>query len=161
MSSRDLLPIRRRGGLRRGEEPFRSLFEEIEDIFDRFFGEYEIEPLRERWGAFTPKLDFVEDEKEYRITAEIPGLEEKDIEVTMDENSITIKGEKKEEKEEKAKNYYYRERRFGSFVRTLPLPEDVDKDKVEAKFKNGLLTLRLPKSKEATKSVKKIEVKKA
>ncbi len=158
MSIRDLVPFRRRGSLRRWDEPVRSFFEEVEELFDRFFGDYELEPVRERWGLFTPKVDFTEDDKEYRITAELPGMNEKDIEVTMDEHSITIKGEKKEDKEDKGKNYYYRERRYGSFTRTIPLPEDVDVDKVEAKFKNGVLTLKLPKT-GTGRSIKKIEIK--
>ncbi|RME69502.1 MAG: Hsp20/alpha crystallin family protein [Nitrospirae bacterium] len=159
MAVRDLLPFRAHRGLRRWEEPFRSFFEEVEDLFERFFGDYEVEPATERWSILSPKVDMVESDKDYKLTAELPGIEEKDLEVTLDDdNVLTIKGEKKEEKEDRDKNYYYRERRFGSFVRRIPLPEDIDADKIEAKFKNGVLTLHIPKVASAKKG-KKIEIK--
>ncbi|RME65204.1 MAG: Hsp20/alpha crystallin family protein, partial [Nitrospirae bacterium] len=85
MAVRDLMPFRSRG-LRRWEEPIRSFFEEVEDLFERFFGEWSVEPAVERWGLMTPKVDLVEDEKEYRLTAELPGIDEKDIEVTLDDD---------------------------------------------------------------------------
>jgi HSP20 family protein len=159
MAVRDLLPFRAQRGLRRWEEPIRSFFEEVEDLFERFFGEYEMEPVTERWSLLSPKVDLVEDEKEYRLTAELPGIDEKDLEVTLDEdNVLTIKGEKKEEKEDKGKNYFYKERRYGSFVRRLQMPDDVDVDKIEAKFRNGVLTLHIPKIASARKA-KRIEIK--
>ncbi len=160
MSIKDLVPFRKKETVTRVHEPFRSFFEEIEELFDRFFSDFEIAPLN-REGLFTPRIDFTENDKEYRISAELPGMDEKDIEVLMDEDSLTIRGEKKEDKEEKGKDYYYRERRFGSFTRTIPLPENIDRDKIEAKFKNGVLTLRLPKTAATARNVKKIEVKTA
>jgi len=159
MPVRDLLPFRSHRGLRRWEEPIRSFFEEVEDLFERFFGDFEIEPAAERWSLLSPKVDLVEDDNEYRLTAELPGIDEKDLEVTLDDdNVLTIKGEKKEEKEDKGKNYFYKERRFGSFVRRLQLPDDVNVDKIEAKFRNGVLTLHIPKIASAKKA-KKIEIK--
>lgn len=88
-------------------------------------------------------------------------MDEKDIEVKVANGGLTIKGEKQEEKEEKKKDYYLHERRFGSFERCFAIPEDVDADKIEAHFKKGVLTVTLPKKPEAQKAEKKIEVKAA
>ena len=94
----------------------------------------------------------------YEITAELPGLDEKSIEVKLANGVLSIKGEKQEEKEEKEKDYYRRERSFGSFERSFQLPDDVEEDKIAASFKNGILSVTLPKSAEAQKQAKKIEV---
>ena len=95
----------------------------------------------------------------YEITAELPGLDEKNIEMELANGVLSIKGEKREEKEEKRKDYYRRERSFGSFERSFQVPEDVDTDKSAASFKNGILSVTLPKSAEAQKQAKRIEVK--
>ena len=95
------------------------------------------------------------------LTAELPGMDEKNLEVKVADGNLIIKGEKQEEKEEKKKDYYMRERSFGSFERRFELPEGVDADKIEASFKKGVLTLTLPKKPEAQKPAKKIEVKAA
>ena len=108
-----------------------------------------------------PAVDIAESEKAYEITAELPGMDEKNIEVKVTDGSLTIKGEKQEEKEEKEKDYYLQERRYGSFERSFELPESVDPDKIEASFKKGVLTVTLPKKAEAQKPAKKIEVKAA
>jgi HSP20 family protein len=113
---------------------------------------------RESWAS-APAVDIVESEKAYEISAELPGMDEKNIEVHVVNGCLTIKGEKWEETEEKRKDYFLRERRFGSFERSFRLPEGVDKDKIEATFKKGVLTVTLPKSAEAQKAKKKIEVK--
>ncbi len=150
---------------RREEDvPLFSLQREVNRLFDDFFRGFDLRPLRaseERWGGFSPKMDLEETEKEYRITAELPGLEEKDVEVLLTGNSITLKGEKKEEKEEKGKSFYHVERSYGSFQRTVPLPEGIDLKKVDAEFKNGVLTVKLPKTAEAKQSGKKVPVKSA
>jgi HSP20 family protein len=153
--------------------PFESLRREVERLFedfDRFswgmpfrhhaFG---IEPFTGRevgWSA-APAVDIVEKPKAYEITAELPGMDEKNIELKMANGGLTIRGEKQEEKEEKKKDYYLRERHFGSFERSFALPEGVDQDKIEASFKKGVLTVILPKKPEAQKPEKKIEVKAA
>jgi HSP20 family protein len=152
--------------------PFDSLHREVERRFDDFgrgwgwspfrspmFG---MEPFGRReltWGR-APVVDVAERENEYEITAELPGMEEKDIELTVSDDVLKIKGERKEEKEEKNKDYHISERRYGSYQRSFRLPEGVDDSKIEAKFKNGLLTVTLPKTAEAQKKSKKIEVKK-
>jgi HSP20 family protein len=111
------------------------------------------------WGG-GPAMDIAEKDKEYEIAAELPGMDEKNIDVKFADGVLTIKGEKKEEKEEKNKDYYLSERRYGSFQRSFQVPESVDGDKIEAKFVNGVLTVRLPKSPEAQKNEKKIAIKK-
>lgn len=108
-----------------------------------------------------PAIDLAEKDKEYEITAELPGLDEKDVEIKLSNHSLTIKGEKKEEREEKQKDYYLSERRYGSFHRSFQLPEGVDADKIEATFAKGVLTVRLPKTVEAQKAEKKISIKAA
>ena len=148
---------------RREEEvPLFSLQREVNRLFDDFFRGFDLQPLRmaeEKWGGFNPKMDLEETEKEYRITAELPGMEEKDVEVLLTGNSITLKGEKKEEKEEKGKSFYRVERSYGTFQRTVPLPEGIDLKKVDAEFKNGVLTVKLPKTAEAKTKGKKVPVK--
>jgi HSP20 family protein len=153
-------------------QSFDTLRQEMDRMFDDFtrgFGStppgrrvFDIEPLL-RYEApaaiSAPVVDVVEREKEYQITAELPGLSEKDLEVVVADEILTIKGEKKEEKEEKAKNYYVSERRYGAFQRSFQLPPGVDAEKIEAGFQNGVLTLTLPKTPEAQKSEKKIAIK--
>jgi HSP20 family protein len=152
--------------------PFEDLRREIERVFNDFGAGFWGLPFRRSvfgtepfwragqvpWGT-TPVVDVAEREKEYEIAAELPGLDEKDIEVKPADNVLTIKGEKKEEKEEKKKDYYLSERRYGSFQRSFRVPEGVDADKIAATFKKGVLSITLPKSPEAMKKEKKITVK--
>ncbi|MFQ5451916.1 MAG: Hsp20/alpha crystallin family protein [Nitrospinaceae bacterium] len=106
-----------------------------------------------------PSVDVAETDDEVKVTAELPGMDEKDIDVSLSKNILTLKGEKKQEKEEKDKNYYRMERSYGKFQRDIVLPEGIEQDKVDAKFHNGVLTVVLKKTPEAKKDVKKIEVK--
>jgi HSP20 family protein len=153
-------------------QSFEAMRQEMDRMFDdltRGFGGlplsrriFDIEPLlryEPPLGGATPVVDVVETEKEYQISAELPGLSEKDVEVVLADDILTIKGEKKEEKEEKAKNYHLSERRYGAFQRSFQLPSGVDADKIEAGFQSGVLTLTLPKIPEAQKSEKKIAIK--
>jgi HSP20 family protein len=111
------------------------------------------------WGK-APAVDVVDKEKAYEITAELPGMDESNIDVKFSDGTLTIKGEKKDEKEEKKKDYYLSERRYGSFQRSFSVPGSVDTDKIEAHFKNGVLTVTLPKTADAQKSEKKIAINK-
>jgi HSP20 family protein len=153
--------------------PFENLRQEMNRLFDEFDRDFWLTPFRRptfatepfwrrelSWSA-TPAVDISETEKAYEISAELPGLEEKDIEVKLAHGGLTIKGEKREEKEEKKKDYYLHERHFGSFERYFRLPDEVDADKIEASFKKGVLTVTLPKKPEAQKAEKKIAVKAA
>jgi len=148
----------------RSIEPWRSFRDEMDQLFDRFskgFGMPAFEPFFGRDAEFSaPAVDLAEDDKAYTVTAELPGIEEKDIDVTVSGGMLTIKGEKKKEREEKDKNYYLSERSYGSFQRAFALPDGVDQNKIAANFAKGVLTVTLPKNAEAQKS-QKIEVKAA
>jgi len=148
--------------------PFAGLRQEIDRLFNDF-GE-EFWPQRRGWptrglfsrgAAATPAVDVAEKEDAFEITAELPGMEEKDIEVTLSNGGLLIRGEKQAEKEEKKKDYYLSERSYGSFERYFGLPDTVASDKISASFKNGVLTVTLPKTAEAKNGEKKIPVKAA
>lgn len=111
--------------------------------------------------ALMPAVDVVEQPNGYEISAELPGLDAGDVEVKFANGILTIKGEKREEKEQRDKDYYYSERRFGSFHRSFAVPDGVDAEKIEANFAKGVLSVRLPKSAAARQNEKKIEVKAA
>lgn len=153
--------------------PFESLRREIDRLFDDFhpfdfrlpstrslFG-HEWPALRSGDWPIAPAMDLVEKDKEYEVTAELPGIDEKNIEIKLANHVLTIKGEKNEEKEEKDKDYHLPERRYGSFQRSFQLPAGVDADKIDASFAKGVLTIKLPKTAEAQKAEKKITVKAA
>ncbi|MCX8031540.1 MAG: Hsp20/alpha crystallin family protein [Thermodesulfovibrionales bacterium] len=161
MRSKSLLPLGKRGMPFKKEdyEPFAFLRDELDRLFDNFFKGFEIEPFERKFATFSPSIDISETDNELIISAELPGIDEKDIDVSLTKDSLTIKGEKKEEKEEKSKNYYRMERSYGAFSRTIPLPAEIDTDKVEAEFKKGVLTIKLPKTPEAIKETKKIQIK--
>ncbi len=106
-----------------------------------------------------PAVDIIERANAYEVHADLPGLDEKNIEIKVVGGVLTIKGEKEESKEEKKEDFHMRERRFGSFERALRIPEGVDSDRIEAAFRKGVLTVTLPKTVEAQKPVKTIEVK--
>lgn len=153
--------------------PFETLRHEIDRLFESFAGPSGLFPLgrsalsrelpwpRLNGLAIAPSVDIAAKDDQYEITAELPGLDEKDIDVSLANGALTIKGEKKEEKEEKGKDYYLSERRYGSFARSFAVPEGVDIDKIQATFSKGVLSIKLPKTAEARKSEKKIQVKKA
>jgi HSP20 family protein len=154
-----------------GWHPFDTLRQQLDrvlDDFDRGFGRslfsrsmFDFEPLFRReasWGI-SPAVDIVEHDKEYLIEAEVPGLDEKNLEVSLVNNILHIKGEKKEEHEEKKKNSYLSERRYGAFERTFQVPPGVDTARIDASFAKGVLKLTLPKTADAINKEKKISVK--
>jgi HSP20 family protein len=152
-------------------ERFANLRREIDRLFDAFnwgawrrplAGTFDVEPF---WRGQTgpggvPAVDIAEKDKEYEVTAELPGMDVSDIDVKFADGMVTIRGEKKEERDEKKQDYYLSERRYGSFQRCFQVPKGVDADKIEASFKNGVLTIKLPKAAEAQKQEKKIAIKK-
>ncbi len=153
--------------------PFESLRREIDHLFEDFDRDFwrlpfrrsifDVEPFWRRelaWGA-APAVDIIEKNNSYEVAADVPGFDEKNIEVKVVNGSLSIKGERKSEKEEKKKDYYLSEREFGSFERSFSLPDGVDTDKIEASLKKGVLTVTLPKKPEAQKPAKTIEVKAA
>jgi len=150
--------LTRRGN---GMDPFTRLQHEMDRLFQEFRGSglAPSEGFGGEMSAWAPAVNLTENEKEVRVTAELPGMDEKDVDVEISHNVLTIKGEKKEEHKEEEQNVYRMERRYGSFVRQIELPLEVESEKAEASFKNGVLTIHLPKSGEAQKNVRKIEVK--
>ena len=150
--------------------PFESLRQEVDRLFEDFTlnpfrlpmrrPAFDIEPFwqPQSWVA-TPAIDLVEHDKSFEMRVDLPGMDEKHVEVKLANDILTIKGEKEEEKEEKKEAYHLKERRFGSFERSLRVPEGVNVEKIEATFSKGVLTVTLPKTAEAQKPVKTIAVK--
>jgi HSP20 family protein len=165
MDFRDLIPFgRERRGVPvqrdRHEHPLEAFQREFNRLFDDFFRAPALAGGAEgMFAAAMPRVDVKETDGEYEVSAELPGMDEKDVELTLADNVLTIRGEKKTEREKKDQDYYLSERSFGSFRRTIPLPAEVDQDKVEAHFKNGVLAVRLPKSAEAPAKTRRLEVK--
>jgi HSP20 family protein len=160
MNLRSLIPIGRDRTVARHElfTPFATLQREIDRLFDDFTrGWPTLGGLAKT--DLLPSMDVTETDKTIEITAELPGLEEKDVEINVADNVLTIRGEKKAEKEEKDKDYRLVERTYGSFARTLALPEGVDPDMIKASIAKGVLTVTVPKP--APAEVKKVEVKAA
>jgi HSP20 family protein len=133
-----------------GVSTFRT---ELDRLFDRFWEMPDLPAL----GEWKPALDITENKDSVVVKAEVPGIDPKEIQVLLQDDVLTIKGEKKQEKEDKTKNYHRVERSYGSFQRSFTLPSSVKNDKIDALFSNGILTITLPKSEEA--KPKQIEVK--
>ena len=123
-------------------------------LFNEFFGGFENPALAE----FTPRTDIVENEKEIKISCELPGLDEKDISLALSDDMLVIEGEKKAENETQGAGYHHIERRYGSFKRVIHLDSEVDNDNIRAKFKKGVLKVTLVKAPHAEETVKKIPI---
>lgn len=174
MALKELVPWRW-GGLRRWDEneggypmfrrDFDNLHREMDRLFDEFFRGTPFRsvglPETFAFGDVTPTIDVAEDDKAFRVSVELPGMDEKDIDLSLADGLLTIRGEKKREHEDKGKDFYRKERSFGSFRRALPIPGDVDDSKIDAQFKKGVLMITLPKTEEAKKKVRHIDVKAA
>lgn len=146
-----------------GQDAIYSLQQEINQLFDQMMRDFEtpfFASEKDVIGSFVLCVDMHETEKDVTVTAEIPGIDEKDISVTLSRDILTISGEKKTEKSEDTKGFYKMERVYGSFRRSLPVPAGIDPDKVEATFKNGVLTITLAKSPETQPSSNQIPIKK-
>jgi HSP20 family protein len=117
---------------------------EMDRVFDRFWDEGVPQPPS--MGDWAPAMDVSETKDAVVVKAEVPGMESKDIQLSLQDPLLTLKGEKKQDREEKEEHYYRMERSYGAFVRTVRLPATVDGSKVTATFKNGLLKVTLPKS---------------
>ena len=133
-----------------------GLQSDINRLFDAFMTPFEKTEIK---NAVSPKLDIAELKDKYEIKAELPGMDEKDIELSIDDGLLTISGEKKAETEEKDKGYYLKECSYGTFSRSVRLPDNIADDKIEAKFKKGVLTIDLPKKAIAPPKSRKIAVK--
>lgn len=163
MGIKDLIPWNNRGrelGIQRGTDihPFFALHREMNRMFDDVFRGFDLAPFgpaRALDGLGWPQIDIDETDKEVRITAELPGLDEKDVSLEITNGVLSISGEKRSESEDKARRFS--ERYYGRFERRIPL-EDAEEDKASASFKNGVLTITLPKTSEAKNEVRRITI---
>lgn len=173
MTIKDIVPWKW-GGLRRGlsevwePDTFRrqmdALHKEIDRVFDDLaFSRAEGPWLSKMWERenVMPGIDETEDEKAFYVSIELPGMDEEDVDVTLSGRQLKIRGEKKQESEQKDKEYYRRERSYGAFRRSIELPGEVDAANIEASFKKGVLLVTLPKTKEAQEKIKHIDIKAA
>lgn len=136
-----------------------ELRREMDRLFDEFFTGFGLPSLGRNEGRMpTPRIDVSESDQDIQIAAELPGLDEKDVEVTITDDTLTIRGEKKEESEREEHDYHMTERSYGTFSRTLRLPFAVDAGQAKAAFKDGVLRITLPKPKEIQQRTHKIEV---
>jgi HSP20 family protein len=165
MRIRELVPLRSREKdqlSRRGDgDPFTTLQTEMSRLFDSFFEGFDVGAFGKSGlatAATMPKVDVSETNDAVHVTAELPGMKEEDIELTLSDGSLIIQGEKRAEKEDKNKNYYRVERSYGTFHRSIPLPSEVDDKKVDASFKDGVLNIVLPKVALSPAAAKKIQV---
>ena len=152
-----LLPIKRKEGTVGGLNNLSRMHDDMHDLVRSFFGPNWNWPTNWSGGAAWPAIDVADHENEYLVKAEVPGCKAEDIDISISGNVLTISGEKKVEKEVKEKDYYHSERSFGSFRRDLNLATDVDSTKIEAECKNGVLTVKLPKSEKAKPAKIKIK----
>lgn len=163
---RDLIPRNRSASgsptVYRETDPFMALQREVNRLFDDMFRGFDapgfgrLPAAVTGWSAGWPNLEVSETEKELRVTAEMPGLEEKDVEVLLDDGMLTLRGEKKSETEDKSRQFS--ERSYGRFERQIALGPEVEQDKVAATFKNGVLTITLPKSERAQSKGRRIAI---
>ncbi len=173
MTLREIVPWRW-GGLRRWEPdegPFGTMRRQMETLhreMDRMFDEMSSETVRApftptAWGheLTVPTIDETEDDNAFHESIELPGMDEKDVDIMLSGRLLTIRGTKKEDEKAERKDHYRRERKFGSFRRTLELPGEVDESKIEAFFKKGVLKIGLPRTEEAQNKIKHIDVKAA
>jgi HSP20 family protein len=153
------LPVRRR----REEDTLFDIRSQMNLMFDEFFERpFGLSPFFDETSTmreFTPSMDVNETDKEITIMAELPGMEPGDIDISLDRNALRLMGEKHADKEEKGKHYYRVERSYGSFQRVIPLPCEVDEDKIDATYKRGVLKVVLPKLKPAQEITKRITIK--
>lgn len=164
MPIRDLIPWDSNKGSdvakREEDNPVFSLQRDVNRIFEDFWKRFD-QPFAafRHWAPDGPRTDVAETQSALEISIELPGIDQKEVDVSLTNNTLTIKGEKRSNREENNRGYHLSERSYGSFYRSIPLPAGVDTDKASAEFKNGVLIVTLPKTQEALSQVKKIAVK--
>jgi HSP20 family protein len=164
MALKELIPWKTTNGelaeRRATVHPFDQFRREMDQLFDGFLSDWPATTslLDRQLGTFAPNIDVKETEKEVRVTAELPGLDEKEVEVTFTEGALTLKGEKREEHTEDKGDSHRSECRYGMFERTIQLPTGLDVDRAKASFKKGVLRVTLPKTPEAQSSRKRIPI---
>jgi HSP20 family protein len=156
--NRQQVAVRREGD----DDPVRSLQQSIDRIFDNFWRSFELPMLGTGNGGagsgLVPQVDVRETDQEVEVVAELPGMDEADVDVSVSQGMLTIRGEKKSEREEEDDGYVLRERSFGRVERIVPLPDGLDVDSAQATFRNGVLTVRIPKTAETQRAAKRISV---
>jgi HSP20 family protein len=166
MALKELIPWKRTGNELATRQdsmfaPFDQFRREMDNIFDGFLTDWPMRStnlLDRQLRNFMPQVDVTETEKEVRVIAELPGLEEKDVDVSLTQGVLTIKGEKREEHEENKRDFHRSELRYGMFERAVQLPAEIDADKAKATFKKGVLKITLPKTAEAQSNRRRIPV---
>lgn len=166
MTINDLIPWKRSEKIpvrREDAGSYLQMRDEMNRLFERFFEDpWGLRPFdfaETTLSGFMPRVDVSETDKEIKVTVELPGLDEKDITLSLENDMLSIRGEKKTEKQDKSNNYYHMERSYGSFQRQISLPKAVDEDNIAALFKNGILTVTLPKHQTVEPNGKRIIVK--
>ncbi len=161
MKTEDVTPLNRVGNKLLEANIFAIMEREMNKMFQNFSRIlFEVEPFQAEmiaWIGPMPDVDISETDNEIQVIVDLPGIEEKDIEISFSENNLTLKGEKKQEKESEGKNYYRMERSFGQFKRIIPIPVGIQPEKVTTLFKKGVLTIRLPKTESPKEKVKEKE----
>lgn len=163
MTLKNLVPWKRGDesmAIRRQESPRDVWRSQMDRLFEQALSTWPagFDPSNPKGGHVFPEMEVTETDKEVKVTAELPGLEEKDVEVTVDEGGLTLQGEKREERKEEKKGYYLSECSYGSFHRHIPLPDGLIIDKADAKFRNGVLKINIPKSPEAESQRKTLKI---
>jgi HSP20 family protein len=165
MSVRDLIPWGRSNNRAPApyrdddRSPFLSLHREMNRVFDDFFRDFDMRVPTMGGAGFNgawPQIDIAETDKEVTVTADLPGMEEKDVELLLEDGMLTLKGEKRSETEDKSRQFS--ERYYGRFERRIPLGIEIQPDKAEARFRNGVLTVTLPKNPAAPSKAKRIAI---
>jgi HSP20 family protein len=168
---KDIIPWRKKdAGVARvsgSDDQVATLQRRMNSLFDDFFADvggffgdrpfHVMKPAERPWFD-SPNFEVSETDEEFRVKAELPGLDEKDVEVNLEHDIVTIRGEKRQEQEEKKRNYHFSEVSYGQFSRSFALPDGVDREKAKAQFKKGILTLTLPKTEQAKTQRKRIEI---
>ena len=142
-----------------GDNPFLALHRQMDRLLDDTFRNFGVTPFSSTDFTAWPSVEVAQTDRAVKVTAELPGLEEKDIDLNIENNVLTLKGEKRTETEDKERQYS--ERYYGRFERRLALPAEVDEEHAQATFKNGVLTVTLPKTDRARESTKRIPISKA
>jgi len=162
MAIRDLIPAwqKRTLPVRRieNENIFQMIQREMNHLFDNFFNDFQLSNTKKTGIGLFPQIDIQDKDMEIVVEAEVPGMDEKDIDISLSNNVLTLKGEKKQEKEIKKDHYYHVERSYGEFRREIPLHCEIEDDKVQAKYKNGVLKITLPKTPAAQRKTKCIPI---
>ena len=139
-------------------DPF-DLLTDLQEDFGRLFSPALRQNQPEGWRDLVPSLEIHEDENQFTVNVDVPGIERKDIDISVTGNTLTFKGERKHEEKKREKGYFYSERRYGSFQRSIQLPSEVESDKIAASYKDGVLEVTIPKSEKAKPKQIKVDVK--